>query len=82
MPSCTVKLFAQARDAAGTPEIRYDFEPGAQLETLKTNLVEQFPELHRIVPHCTFAIDREYVAANAELIDGAEVACIPPVSGG
>lgn len=82
MPTCTVKFFAQARDLAGAAEISFEFEEGARIDALKEHLIESYPELAKLLGHCSFAIDREYAPAAAELVDGAEIACIPPVSGG
>ncbi|MAI31167.1 MAG: hypothetical protein CMM07_05755 [Rhodopirellula sp.] len=45
-------------------------------------LMQEYPELQSLLPSCRFAVDCEYVGSDARVPPGAEVALIPPVSGG
>ena len=82
MPTCTIKFFAQARDAIGKSEISYHYTTGHRVSDLRKSLAEKHPQIDPLIRHCSFAIDHEYASDEAILHDGAEVACIPPVSGG
>ncbi len=45
-------------------------------------LTQQYPELKQLLPSCRIAVDCQYVGPDASVPLGAEVALIPPVSGG
>jgi molybdopterin converting factor small subunit len=45
-------------------------------------LVREFPVLDGYAPAIKIAVNRRYADEDAELHEGDEVACIPPVSGG
>ncbi len=78
----TVKLFAAARDLAGQAEISVALPAGAIIGELRGQMGEQFPTLAPLLPHAIFAVDAEYVSDDAPVPENAEIACIPPVSGG
>lgn len=82
MPTCTIKLFAQARDSIGKSQIPFTFDQGETLGDLRSEIVRLHPEIESIIRHCSFAIDQEYATDETQLNEGCEVACIPPVSGG
>ncbi len=50
------------------------------LDELKSLLLEQFPNL--LDKHYAIAVNREFVTGNIEFRDRAEVALLPPFSGG
>ncbi len=77
-----LKLFAIARERAGVPEITCDLPEGATVAALKRALALGNPALGPLLPALMFAIDWEYAAEDAVIPPGAEVAAIPPVSGG
>ena len=77
-----VRLFAAARQAVGRDAVEMDLPPGATIADLRGRLAEEFPQLSALVPHVLFAIDAEYAGDSTSIPAGAEVACIPPVSGG
>jgi molybdopterin converting factor subunit 1 len=78
----TVRLFAGAREAAGTGTTRLDLPPGATAGDALAALVRQHPNLARIAAISRLAVDGEYVSPDAPLAEGAELAVLPPVSGG
>lgn len=45
-------------------------------------LGQQYPELRLLLPSCRLAVDCEYVGPEVGVAQDAEVALIPPVSGG
>lgn len=54
----------------------------ATVSTLKSALAAACPALAPIVPSLMIAIDNEYATDDAPIPSGAEIAAIPPVSGG
>ena len=77
----TVLYFAAAREAAGVAREQLDGAV-ATVADLRRALSERHPALARVLPRCRLAVNQE-MASDAEAVpDGAEVAIIPPVSGG
>ena len=77
-----VQLFAIAKDLAQTGLIELTLSEGATVGDLRRALATQVPALAGVLGHVLFAINNEY-ATDATLVPpGADVACIPPVSGG
>lgn len=77
-----VLFFAQAREHAGTPERELECPAGARVSDLLERLVADAPGLAALRPHLAIAVDGELVRGDAALTAGAEVALLPPVSGG
>jgi molybdopterin converting factor small subunit len=77
-----VRLFAVARQAAGRDAVEVELPEGATIAELRDRLAIEIPPLTGLLRHMTFAIDAQYVPLGAVLHPGADVACIPPVSGG
>ncbi len=78
----SVKLFARARELAGTSLAELPFEAGQTVEELLSALVEQYPDLGSLRSSLLVAIDNDYVTADTVIPAEAEIACFPPVSGG
>ncbi len=77
-----VRLFAAARQAAGQDRLELELPEGATVGDLRRALSGQLPELAELVRRAMFAVDTEYAPDDRTLPRDAEVACIPPVSGG
>jgi MoaE-MoaD fusion protein len=77
-----VKLFAILRERAGTGEFVLDLPKGATVRSAADSLSRQLPAIRGHARRVAYAINREYVSADATLNDGDELAVIPPVSGG
>jgi len=77
-----VRLFAAARQLAGADQITVELAEGATVADLRRALTERYPTLAPLLPQTLFAIDTEYVGDTAVVAPEAEIACIPPVSGG
>jgi len=77
-----VKLFAAARDIVDAENVELDVDPPATIKAIRQELCDQHPALLPLVGVSMFAVDTQYVADDVEVPAGAEVACIPPVSGG
>jgi molybdopterin converting factor subunit 1 len=77
-----VKLFAAARQHAGKALAEIELPDEATVGQLRAALVEQHPVLAQLAEHVVFAVNAQYADENATIPADAEVACIPPVSGG
>jgi molybdopterin converting factor subunit 1 len=77
-----VKLFAAARELAGSGEISLDVADGATIDDVRNALLSESPALERIVSHARWAIDAEFVCGDSTVVESSEIALIPPVSGG
>jgi molybdopterin converting factor subunit 1 len=77
-----VRLFAAPRELAGTAEVEVELPEGSTVADLRMALARQIPVLAPVLPHARFALAADFAAETARVPAGAEVACIPPVSGG
>lgn len=77
----TVLYFAAARERAGTSRESFSFGGGTVRELLQL-LAKERPALLPVLPHLRVAVNEEFASSDASVPDGAEVALIPPVSGG
>jgi molybdopterin converting factor subunit 1 len=77
-----VRLFALARERAGRASIALELPECGTVADLKSALAETLPVLAPLLPNLRIAVDAEYVADDGPILPGAEVAVIPPVSGG
>lgn len=78
----TVKLFAAARDLAGGDQLAVELPTGATVGELRERLRQECPSLGPLLAHAMFAVDAAYVTDDSPVSPNAEIACIPPVSGG
>ena len=78
----TVLLFAQARDRAGTDRFTLELAEGARVADALAAIKSQYPTLEELWPHLAVAADGVLVDQSAVLHEGAELALLPPVSGG
>ena len=78
----TVQLFASARELAGVGAVSVQLPSGATVAELRTALAARIPALVSLLPRSRIAVDQEFADDTAIVLDGAEVALIPPVSGG
>ena len=77
-----VVLFAAAKDLAGEREVELDLPTGATVDHLKREMTARFPNLADLVKRSAFSVDHEFAVDGIRLNENAEVALIPPVSGG
>ena len=74
----SIKAFGMIAEKIGAGELELE-NPGT-LEALRENLCEHFPDLQSA--KFGFAINKKLLQGDAEIPDGAEVALLPPFSGG
>ena len=77
-----VLLFARARELAGVESIDVNLPPRATVADLRASLANQCERIARLVEKSAIAVNNEYAADATLLPAGAEVALLPPVSGG
>ncbi len=77
-----VKLFARARDLAGTGTLTLDLPEGSRVQDARKALATHSPALRPLLPVLLVAVNGEYASEESLLEDGCELACFPPVSGG
>jgi molybdopterin converting factor subunit 1 len=78
--SIQVLFFARARDLAGMD--RMATKRVATLEELRLLLGKNYPRLVPLLDKCAFAVNGEFAGDMTVIPPGAEVALLPPVSGG
>lgn len=78
----TVQLFARARDLAGADHVVVELIAGANIRALRVELGRRFPSLKGLLDRSAIGVNNEF-AQDADLLPpNAEVALLPPVSGG
>ncbi len=79
MRTVTVRHFAQLREQRGCEHEQVVFEPGTTMGQLYTHMFAHTPLADLPVG---YALAHEVVGPQTLLVDGAEVAFLPPVGGG
>lgn len=77
-----VRFFARARELAGTDVLDIELPAGATVAALRRRLAEQLPALRAMLDRCAIAVNEEFADDEYVLSRDAEVAVLPPVSGG
>lgn len=77
-----VRFFAGTRDAVGAPWLEVEAAEGASLAQLLDRLEAAHPRLAAYRAHALLALDGQLVPPTTRVRAGAEVAIMPPVSGG
>lgn len=77
-----VKLFAAARQIAGADSICLEVAATPTVGAVRQALIARLPAISGLAARALFAVNAEYARDEALIPDNAEVACIPPVSGG
>lgn len=77
-----VLFFATLRDTTGVKETSIDFPHGARIVDIKALVLKKFPALEQHMDTFIVAMNHEFACDEDCVIDGAEIAMFPPVSGG
>lgn len=77
-----IRLFAVARQRVGSPQIEVDLPIPSTVGQLRDVLARSCPALADLLPSLMIAVDSEFAEDPLVIPVGAEVAIIPPVSGG
>lgn len=77
-----VQLFARARDLAARDAVTVTLPEGATVRDLRQTLATEYPRLARLLEHAALAINNDFADDSLPVPFNAEVALLPPVSGG
>jgi molybdopterin converting factor subunit 1 len=77
-----VRLFARARDLAGADVVDVTLPTGATVADLRARLAVECPALRTLLPRAAVAVNEDFADDATAIPSGADVALIPPVSGG
>jgi molybdopterin synthase catalytic subunit len=78
----TVLLFASLAEAAGVRRVTVEHHDGATVADVRDAVLVRYPQIERFCPRVMYAVNQEYASEGDRVPAGAEVAFIPPVSGG
>lgn len=78
----TVLLFAQARERAGTARLNLELPDGSRVADALAILERRLPALGALATHLAVAVNGQVSPPAAPIPPGAELALLPPVSGG
>ncbi|MEO8274595.1 MAG: MoaD/ThiS family protein [Thermoanaerobaculia bacterium] len=74
--------FASAVAAIGSAEREWELASDLSVAELRQRLALDYPAIAPLLPRIAIAIDGALVHSSMVVRDGAEVALLPPVSGG
>jgi molybdopterin converting factor subunit 1 len=77
-----VLFFGQLKEIVGASDEDAELSEGARVEDLFERYARRFPKLAEFRSSIAAAVNQEYTEWRAPLVDGNEVAFLPPVSGG
>jgi molybdopterin converting factor subunit 1 len=77
-----IRLFARTRELAGADQLTLDLPSGATVADLRRRLAAERPALAGLLERCAVAVDDEFADDTLTLPLDAQVALLPPVSGG
>lgn len=75
-----VLLFARLKDLVGTDHV--DVHGATSVGDLRRSIMQQHPQAAGLLAKSAFAVNGEFADDAMQIPDGAEVALLPPVSGG
>jgi molybdopterin converting factor subunit 1 len=78
----TVRLFARAREIAGTDRVAIELPASATAADARRQLATRVPGLAALLERSALAIGGEFAEPDQVLPADAEIALLPPVSGG
>lgn len=77
-----VLFFAQARERAGCAAMALELPAGSRVRDALLAVVAARPALEPLRAHLAVALDGALARPDDAIADGAELALLPPVSGG
>lgn len=82
MKTTRALLFARVRELAGVESVEVPLATGDNVATLRRVLASRLPGVAELLPRCAIAVNGEYADDSVSIPPNAELAVIPPVSGG
>ena len=77
-----MRYFASLREIIGANEEALSIPEETNVASLRTQLLERYPNLESALARAVCAVNHQYVSAETFLNEGDEVVFIPPVGGG
>jgi molybdopterin converting factor subunit 1 len=77
-----VRLFARAKDIVGADAVSLELPDGARVNDLRRRLTVDHPTLAALLERSAIAVENEFADDDVVLSPLAEIALLPPVSGG
>ena len=77
-----VKLFASVKEIVGQKELVLEVPDDVKASAIPHLLASKYPRLRALVSFLKIAVNHEYADGERLLVEGDEVALLPPVSGG
>lgn len=77
-----VLFFAQVRERVGVADAELALAAGSRVRDALAALEREYPAIAPLRAHLAVAVNGQLVPADAPIPDGAELAVLPPVSGG
>lgn len=77
-----VLFFSVLKDLTGAEEVPIEMPAGATIANLLAELFTRWPGLSDWEPSLLIAQNQSYAARTELLLEGAEIAIMPPVQGG
>ncbi len=74
--------FASAVEALGSPSRDWQLPGELSVRELRQRLARDFPALSPLLARLAIAVDGTLASSETRVTEGAEVALLPPVSGG
>jgi molybdopterin synthase catalytic subunit len=77
----TLRLFASSAESLGFPKLELNLEQGSTVDDVM-KAISTMPGSASLPPNPLVAVNHSYAKNSRILVDGDEVALIPPVAGG
>jgi len=77
-----ILFFAQARERAGGARVMLELPAGSRVADALAEIEKRHPGLAELRPHLAVAVNQQLATEQDVIPDGAELALLPPVSGG
>ena len=78
----TIRLFARLRDLVGTSELIREVATPATVASVWNTLIAEYPAARDYERTMSVAVNANYARLHSPVVEGDEVAFLPPVSGG
>jgi molybdopterin converting factor subunit 1 len=77
-----ILMFAAARELSGTERLVVEIDSPVAAATILKRIGQDFPAIAPLLPACRLAVNQAFVDGDTVVDAAAELALIPPVSGG
>ena len=82
MITVPIQLFARARDLVGKAVVYVEVPEGSSVGDMRRRLEMEFPGLKSLLERSALAVNDEFADDSSTIPSNAEMALLPPVSGG